>query len=145
MLAVRSLLLPPERACERFRLTLRDRQREVVVNFVRGRDVFVSLPTVSGKSLSGYKCLPWTFDQLRGTGEQAQSIVVVVTILISLIKYRVGAALYSEELVSSQPISTPYTAASDYMTNIAGRRSIQIRTSNKEYNLQSQWSFDYPT
>ena len=35
-----------ERACEwhRLGLTLRDRQREVIVKFVRGRDVFVSLP-----------------------------------------------------------------------------------------------------
>ena len=35
-----------ESACERCQLglTLRDRQREVVVKFVRGRDMFVSLP-----------------------------------------------------------------------------------------------------
>ena len=81
-----------ERACERLGLTFRGRQREVVVRFVRGRDVFVSLPTGSGKSLC-YECLPWTFDQLRGAREQGRSIVVVVTPLISLMKDQVGAAV----------------------------------------------------
>ena len=47
----REITAAAERACERLGHTLRDRQWEVVVKFVRGRDVFVSLPTVSGKSL----------------------------------------------------------------------------------------------
>ena len=46
----RSLLLPKEFA-NGLGFTLRDRQREVVVRFVRCRDMFVSLPTVSGKIL----------------------------------------------------------------------------------------------
>ena len=85
------IIAAAKRACERLGVTPCDRQREVVVKFVRGCNVFVSLPTVSGKILC-YECLPWTFDQLRGAVEQAQSIVVVVTLLISLMKYRVGAA-----------------------------------------------------
>ena len=40
-----------EKVCKRLGHMLRDRQWEVVVRFVHGRDVFVSLPTVSGKIL----------------------------------------------------------------------------------------------
>ena len=53
---------------------LRERQQEVVAKFVRGRDVFVLLPTGSGKSLC-YSVFPWTFDKLRQVARiQAQSI-----------------------------------------------------------------------
>ena len=68
-----------KRDCERLGLTFRDRQRIGIVKFVHGRDVFVSLPTGSGKSLC-YDCafsrapLRWMFDQLRGAREKAQSI-----------------------------------------------------------------------
>ena len=54
--------------------------------FVQGRDVFVSLPTGSGKSLC-YCLLPLLFDELYGS--QRKSIVVVVSPLISLMKDQV--------------------------------------------------------
>ena len=54
--------------------------------FVQGRDVFVSLPTGSGKSLC-YCLLPLLFDELYGS--QRKSIVVVVSPLISLMKDKV--------------------------------------------------------
>ena len=40
-----------ETAAGRLGYELRTKQREVILNFVRGHDVFVSLPTGSGKSL----------------------------------------------------------------------------------------------
>ena len=59
--------------------TLLPQQERVVRAFVRGRDVFVSLPTGSGKSLC-YCLLPLLFDELYGS--QRKSIVVVVCPLI---------------------------------------------------------------
>ena len=56
-------------------------QQEVVVNFVAGRDVFVSLPTGAGKSLC-YLVLPATFDLLRNS--PSSSVVIVVCPLKSL-------------------------------------------------------------
>ena len=69
-------------------------QFEAINNFVQGRDVFVSLPTGSGKSLC-YAALPLVFDNIRkykeGTAGHAQSevsphsIVVCLSPLTSLI------------------------------------------------------------
>ena len=49
-----------------------DDQANAIREFVAGRDVFVTLPTGSGKSLC-YAALPFVFDFLR-----AQSLIVVV-------------------------------------------------------------------
>ena len=66
--------------------SLRPRQAKVVEEFLSGRDVFVSLPTCSGKSLC-FCLLPKAFDALRGTKSvDRQSIVVIVSPLIALMK-----------------------------------------------------------
>ena len=68
-----------------------DDQREAVESFVLGKDVFVSLPTGSGKSLC-YACLPHVFDELRSRGGGSldhHSIVVVVSPLNSLMQDQV--------------------------------------------------------
>lgn len=68
---------------------LRARQKEVVLNFVKGRDVFVSLPTGSGKSLC-YSVLPWTYDCLRCRSKPS-SIIIVVSPLVALMKDQVSS------------------------------------------------------
>ena len=49
----------------RFGLVLKEKQFEAMTAFVKGNDVFVSLPTGYGKSIS-YALLPEVFDQIRG-------------------------------------------------------------------------------
>ena len=63
---------------------LKSVQHEVVTKFVSGKDVFVSLPTGSGKSLC-YAVLPSVFDDLRCQVTD-HSMVIVVSPLIALIK-----------------------------------------------------------
>ena len=46
--------------------TLKSPQERVVQEFLRGKDVFASLPTGYGKSLCLYACLPHAFDCMRG-------------------------------------------------------------------------------
>ena len=67
---------------------LTTKQEEVVKTFLKGRDVFVSLPTGSGKSLC-YCILPFIFDLLKQV--TGQSIAVVVSPLIALMKDQVQA------------------------------------------------------
>ena len=65
---------------------LRSQQELVVKYFVQGNDVFVSLPTGSGKSLC-YTILPYVFDILRN--EVEPSIFIIVSPLIALMKDQV--------------------------------------------------------
>ena len=63
-------------------------QRESIKNFVLGRDVFVSIPTGTGKSLC-YAALPLVFDNIRAHSliketVTEQSIVVCVSPLSAL-------------------------------------------------------------
>ena len=62
--------------------------RKLGISELHGRDVFVSLPTGSGKTLC-YCSLPLVFDTLRVN--TSQSVVVVVSPLIALMKDRVRA------------------------------------------------------
>ena len=50
---------------------LREQQKDAILTFLEGNDVFVALPTGYGKSLC-YGCLPAAFDSLRS---EAKSIV----------------------------------------------------------------------
>ena len=59
----------------------RSEQLEATREFVKDKDVFISLPTGSGKSLC-YGCLPLVFDHLRRNGEKA--VVVVISPLRAL-------------------------------------------------------------
>jgi len=67
---------------------LRPKQSQALRSFVSGCDVFVCLPTGSGKSLC-YCLLPVVFDCLKG--RTCESIVVVVSPLIALMKDQVRA------------------------------------------------------
>ena len=69
---------------------LRPNQLAVLRRFMNGRDVFVCLPTGSGKSLC-YCLLPKVFDKLKPCTHS--SIVVVVSPLISLMKDQVRAMM----------------------------------------------------
>ena len=64
---------------------LTSNQSEVVKSFISGSDVFVSLPTGSGKSLC-YWVLPGAFNVLKQTDS---SVVLVVSPLIALMKDQV--------------------------------------------------------
>ena len=59
---------------------VRDEQLEAAREFLRGQDVFVSLPTGSGKSCR-YGCLPLAFNSLR---KSSSSVVVVISPLKAL-------------------------------------------------------------
>ena len=79
-----------------FNFSITDNQREIIFNFIRGKDVFVSLPTGAGKFLC-FAVLPYLFDLLKSrvssVGELAaeeRSIVIVVSPLISLMKDQVA-------------------------------------------------------
>ena len=66
---------------------LKDLQMQVVVEFVKGHDVFALLPTGYGKSLC-YACLPILYDKLYK--EVNRSIVVVVTPLTAIMQDQVS-------------------------------------------------------
>ena len=85
------ILSAVESAAKQLGYTLRDKQRDVVVGFIRGQDTFVSLPTGSGKSLC-YSVLPWTYDKLKKNRRPlSQSVVIVVSPLIALMKDKVSS------------------------------------------------------
>ena len=65
--------------------SLRPQQKHAVTSFLQGKDVFVSLPTGSGKSLC-FAILPFAFEELYG---RKGSIAIVVSPLISLMKNQV--------------------------------------------------------
>ena len=70
--------------------SLRENQLQAVRSFMEGNDVFVILPTGSGKSLC-FSVLPIAFDFLF---ERVVSIVIVVSPLIALMKDQVCNNLF---------------------------------------------------
>ena len=64
---------------------LRENQLNGIKSFIQGNDVFIILPTGSGKSLC-YAILPFAFDELRGC---EGSLAIVVSPLIALMKDQV--------------------------------------------------------
>lgn len=69
-----------------------DNQEKSVLEFVSGRDVFVSLPTGEGKSLC-FASLPYVFDYIRRhatSSDHHPSICAVVSPFISLMKDQVA-------------------------------------------------------
>ena len=59
-------------------------QASIIINFVRGNDVFGCLPTGFGKSVC-FMLLPMVFDAVKARA-LGESIVIVVSPLTSLIK-----------------------------------------------------------
>ena len=75
------------RACQRLGYaSIRPNQLKAIRSFMEGNDVFVILPTGSGKSLC-FSVLPFAFDDLF---QRDGSIVVVVSPLIALMKDQVA-------------------------------------------------------
>ena len=70
-------------------LILRDYQKKTLEAYLSGRDVFVSAPTVAGKSLT-FELAPYVFDCLNGDQANSYSIALVVVPLISLMKDQVS-------------------------------------------------------
>ena len=62
---------------------VRSEQLEAVREFIKDKDVFVSLPTGSGKSLC-YGCLPLVYDYLRKNDSKTKSVVLVISPLRAL-------------------------------------------------------------
>ena len=60
---------------------LKTKQKEAIVEFVSGKDVFVVLPTGYSKSVC-YATIPLIFDQLRG---KTGSVVVILSPLITFL------------------------------------------------------------
>ena len=87
---------------------LKELQERAIRCFLRGNDVFVCLPTGSGKSLC-YCLLPKAFDVLRKVHNQ--SIVVVVSPLIALMKDQV-------RVMSQRNVTTVYACETDVTEDI---------------------------
>ena len=80
---------------------LKEEQKQAVKAFVKGKDVFISLPTGYGKSLC-YALLPLIFDKRREMVER-RSIVMVVSPLIALMKDQ--SAKFTEKGITAVCIS----------------------------------------
>ena len=65
---------------------LKDKQKDVITALFKGKDVFVSLPTASGKSLC-FALIPKVVDKLKKTlylSSEQQSVCIIFSSLMSL-------------------------------------------------------------
>ena len=63
---------------------LKEKQREAVLGFCQGRDVFVSLPTGYGKSII-YAVLPMVFNILKFNGKIYQDLCVLCYCIVIIL------------------------------------------------------------
>lgn len=70
---------------------LRQHQLSAIKSFLEGKDVFVNMPTGSGKSIY-YALQPWAFNLLRN---QKESIAIVVSPLKAVMKDQVLITHYT--------------------------------------------------
>jgi len=118
---------------------LRPNQALMVNSFLEGRDVFVTVPTGSGKSLC-YCLLPKVFDILRGSNlVETQCVVIVVSPLVVLMKDQVRQmternmrAVYvgdvdseTENEVCSGKYQLVYLSPEALLTNMMWRDNLQ--------------------
>jgi superfamily II DNA helicase RecQ len=68
---------------------LKDSQRTCITEFMKGKDVFVLLPTGYGKTPC-YACLPAAFDIHQQRTKEELSIIVVITPLTALMEDQVS-------------------------------------------------------
>ena len=114
-----SISLAVSEAAKALGYELREQQSKVAESFTSGRDVFVSLPTGSGKTLC-YSVLPGTFDRLRETSSPS-SIIIVVSPLSALMRDQVSSL--EKKGLSSICVEGALTSDND-MANIAtGRKN----------------------
>ena len=87
-------------ACLAFGYTALSRKQEMAVRgFLSGKDVFVMLPTGSGKSLC-YSALPILFDKIK---HRSGHIVLVVSPLVALMKDQVNKNyIFLDTFITSQ-------------------------------------------
>ena len=64
---------------------LKAEQQRCISEFLRGKDIFIVLPTGFGKTIC-YACLPRAFDLYLGKACEESSIIVVISPLTALIK-----------------------------------------------------------
>ena len=77
------------KAAEQLRYApLKEEQQQCITDFVRGKDIFIVLPTGFGKTVC-YACLPKAFDLYLSKTCEDSSIIVVISPLISLMKDQV--------------------------------------------------------
>ena len=98
--------------------TLKPEQKQALLKFVGGQDVFVSLPTGFGKSLCCI-LLPRIFDLVRGV--ENKCIVIVVSPLTALMK---------NQVVSITKIELSATYVSDRDTKLASTSEQSVMKGN---------------
>lgn len=99
---------------------LKSQQTQSILEFVKGRDVFVSLPTGFGKSLC-YVLLPLVFDELRKV--EKKSLILIVSPLVALMKDQV-ASINAKGISSIHVTDIEITTSSVKAALSAGRYQI---------------------